>query len=509
MGTAIAAVSSLLAVSSQEMTVHNVRSIRSVNGMDLADCTCKCCNDVDRPDDVDCPVEVVIVLNSAACVKEYWPKMKSNTEMMIDDMFRKQKNVKIGVVKYSTKSEVVSSFKSVNEITSLKEAVRGTAYMGHGDYIAKGLNEAYRMFTHPQTIQNRAKNAQKVVMVMTNSGVVEKNSIQQVKDATLQLRQISADMMVVTITSECKEQKACLSCCPDFNFLKKYIATRDRICAGTNEATRHKECVAKMNYKCKGEVQPGKCRKRGCDCECKQKKGPMGLMGPPGIPGQPGQPGRQGQPGQPGRSGMDGKPGSPGKAGINGEDGLSSQDVAPGSQGPRGPPGPPGPDGTECGPMGPPGSRGVPGPDGAHGNPGENGQPGARGAPGQRGAPGKKGHPGPQGAPGNPGQNGSPGKCGEVGRPGQPGSRGKPGLPGDAGNKGTPGTPGSKGQDGLPGVNGVPGRQGPPACAISLNSYQYIIKEEIQRKLASYPPTFRCNSHDGNRNNQIKRPRLN
>merc|ERR1712178_527205 len=308
MGTAIAAVSSLLAISSQEMTVHNVRSIRSVNGMDLADCTCKCCNDVDRPDDVDCPVEVVIVLNSAACVKEYWPKMKSNTEMMIDDMFKKQTNVKIGVVKYSTESEVVSSFKSVNEITSLKEAVRGTAYMGHGDYIAKGLNEAYRMFTHPQTIQNRAKNAQKVVMVMTNSGVVEKNSIQQVKDATLQLRQISADMMVVTITSECKEQKACLSCCPDFNFLKKYIATRDRICAGTNEATRHKECVAKMNYKCKGEVQPGKCRKRGCDCECKQKKGPMGLTGPPGIPG---------------------------------------------------------PDGAECGPMGPPGSRGVPGPDGA------------------------------------------------------------------------------------------------------------------------------------------------
>merc|ERR1711912_94303 len=465
--------SSLLAISSQEMTVHNVRSIRSVNGMDLADCTCKCCNDVDRPDDVDCPVEVVIVLNSAACVKEYWPKMKSNTEMMIDDMFKKQTNVKIGVVKYSTKSEVVSSFKSVNEITSLKEAVRGTAYMGHGDYIAKGLNEAYRMFTHPQTIQNRAKNAQKVVMVMTNSGVVEKNSIQQVKDATLQLRQISADMMVVTITSECKEQKACLSCCPDFNFLKKYIATRDRICAGTNEATRHKECVAKMNYKCKGEVQPGKCRKRGCECECKQKKGPMGLMGPPGIPGQPGQPGRQGQPGQPGRSGMDGKPGSPGKSGINGEDGLSSQDVAPnGRQGKTGAPG-------SQGPRGPPGSRGVPGPDGAHGNPGENGQPGARGAPGQRGAPG---------------------------------------------NKGPPGTPGSKGQDGPPGVNGVPGRQGPPgpdgeqgprgrpgppACAISLNSYQYIIKEEIQRKLASYPHTFRCNSHDGNRNNQIKRPRLN
>merc|ERR1712050_35888 len=227
-----------------------------------------------------------------------------------------KQNVKIGVVKYSTRSEVISGFKSANEAQSLKHAVGSTQYMGHGDYIAKGLNEAYRMFMDPRHLNNpnRAKNTRRVVMVMTNSGVVEKNSIQQVKDATLQLRQVSADMMVVTITTECKEQKACLSCCPDFNFLQKYITTRDRICAGPPGTPRYRECLAKMNYMCPGKSEPGKCRKRGCDCECKQKKGPMGPMGQPGFPGEPGQPGRQGQPGQ---------PGSPGRAGINGEDGLS------------------------------------------------------------------------------------------------------------------------------------------------------------------------------------------
>merc|ERR1712014_324210 len=453
--------------------------------------------------EVPCPIEIIILMNSAACVKEYWNGMRGSTAGMIDELFKQHENIRIGVVKYSTKAEVVSSFRTKAEHKTLNEIVLNAKYMGHGDFINKGLNQALDMFSNND---QRLPNTRKVLMVMTNSGGVEKHSLAKVKAATLKLRQASIDMMVTTITGECKEQKACLSCCPDFNFLQKYITTRDRICAGQPKlgVPRYLECLSKMNYMCPGSgPQPGKCRKRGCDCECQQKKGPMGLMGPPGY---------QGQPGQPGRSGMDGKPGSPGKAGINGEDGLSSRDVAPngrqgktgatGSQGPRGPPGPPGPDGAECGPMGPSGSRGVPGPDGAHGNPGENGQPGARGAPGQRGAPGKKGHPGPQGAPGNPGQNGAPGKCGEVGRPGQPGSRGKPGLPGDAGNKGTPGTPGSKGQQ------GPRGGPGPPACAISLNSYQYIIKEEIQRKLASYPHTFRCNNNNGRRNNQIKRPRL-
>merc|ERR1712014_240078 len=425
--------------------------------------------------EVPCPIEMIILMNSAACVKEYWRGMRGSAAGMIKELFVQHENIRIGVVKYSTNAEVVSTFKTKAEYKALTRLVKNAKYMGHGDFINKGLNQALDMFTNND---QRLPNTRKVLMVITNSGVVEKHSLAKVKAATLKLRQASIDMMVTTITGECKEQKACLSCCPDFNFLQKYITTRDRICAGqpSNKDPRYRECINKMNYMCPGSgPQPGKCRKRGCDCECQQKKGPMGLMGPPGY---------QGQPGQPGRSGMDGKPGSPGKAGINGEDGLSSRDVAPngrqgktgatGSQGPRGPPGPPGPDGAECGPMGPSGSRGVPGPDGAHGN---------------------------------PGQNGAPGKCGEVGRPGQPGSRGKPGLPGDAGNKGTPGTPGSKGQDGPPGVNGVPGRQGPPgpdgeqgprgrpgppACAISLNSYQYIIKEEIQRKLASYPHTFRC-----------------
>merc|ERR1712014_492280 len=275
--------------------------------------------------EVPCPIEMIILMNSAACVKEYWRGMRGSAAGMIKELFVQHENIRIGVVKYSTKAEVVSSFRTKAEYKALNHSVSTAEYMGHGDFINKGLNQALDMFSNND---QRLPNTRKVLMVMTNSGVVEKHSLAKVKAATLKLRQASIDMMVTTITGECKEQKACLSCCPDFNFLQKYITTRDRICAGqpSNKDPRYRECINKMNYMCPGSgPQPGKCRKRGCDCECQQKRGPMGLMGPPGYPGEPGQPGRQGQPG------------------------------LPGSQGPRGPPGPPGPDGAECGPMGPSG----------------------------------------------------------------------------------------------------------------------------------------------------------
>jgi hypothetical protein len=50
------------------------------------------------------------------------------------------------------------------------------------------------------------------------------------------------------------------------------------------------------------------------------------------------------------------------------------------------------------------------------------------------------------------------------------------------------------------GEMGPRGRPGPPACAISLNSYQHIIREEITRKLASYQHVFRCNNNNGREN---------
>ena len=91
-------------------------------------------------------------------------------------------------------------------------------------------------------------------MVMTNSGVVEKKSLAAVQKASLNLRQNKVDIMVNTITPECTEQKACLSCCPDFNFLQRYITTRDRICAEDKD-NNFEDCLTKINYRKSREIE--------------------------------------------------------------------------------------------------------------------------------------------------------------------------------------------------------------------------------------------------------------
>merc|ERR1719219_1896100 len=265
--------------------------------------------------------------------------MKGSTAAMIEELYNEHNNnIRVGVIAYSTEAKVVASFKDASQKRGLLGAVQNAEYMGHGDYISKGLDAALDMFNN---LGSKSENARRVLMVMTNSGVVEKKSLAQVQKASLNLRQAKVDIMVNTITAECTEQKACLSCCPDFNFLQRYITTRDRICAA-DKPNRYRDCTSKINYRCAGKAPEQKCRSRKCECECKQKKGPMGPMGPPGIPGQAGVPGRQGAPGANGRSGMDGAAGNPGRAGANGEDGLSSNDVAPnGRQGETGAPGSP------------------------------------------------------------------------------------------------------------------------------------------------------------------------
>ena len=75
---------------------------------ELADSTCNCC--VSSPvRQAPCPVEVVIVLNSAACVKEYWKKMLHRTTRMIDQIYAEHppsedgnhQGARVGVIKYN------------------------------------------------------------------------------------------------------------------------------------------------------------------------------------------------------------------------------------------------------------------------------------------------------------------------------------------------------------------------------------------------------------------------
>merc|ERR1711970_1330162 len=468
------------AAESQTYVTHKLRTIRGAHGgEDLADCTCKCCYNREELNPVNCPVEVIILMNSAACVKEYWPNMKANAANMVQTIFRKHgSHARVGIITYSTKVHILGNRFSDNS-QEMEMVARNAEYRGHGDFINLGLDAANTMFNQHG---GRHPNVRRYLMVMTNSGVANNRVVlKKVQAASAALRQNKVDIMTTTITAKCDQPKACLSCCPDFNFLKKYISTNDRICSD-DIPNRYEPCLQKIfeatQGKCPGpEPKTIPCNTRGCVCECKQKRGAMGIMGEPGKDGKCGKIGCVGENGVPGRSGMDGAAGGSGSDGANGKDGLSSNDVAPdgrqgetgapGPQGPRGPAGPAGPDGKACGPIGEAGPRGVAGPDGAHGNPGENGQAGQMGPAGPRGAGGQNGQPGPKGP------------------------NGPRGVDGVNGRQGPPGPPGPLGDRGL---------SGPAGCAISLNAYQHIIREEIQKKLASYPHVFRCNSNAGGHN---------
>merc|ERR1712174_36920 len=139
----------------QTYTDHQVRSIRSASGMDLADCKCRCCNDVSSVPEVPCPVEVIVLLNSAACVKEYWRGMKGSTSAMIEELYNEhQGNIRVGVIAYSTEAKVIASFKDVNNKRQLLGAFQSAEYMGHGDFISKGLMPP---LTCPTTLDQNPK----------------------------------------------------------------------------------------------------------------------------------------------------------------------------------------------------------------------------------------------------------------------------------------------------------------------------------------------------------------
>jgi len=459
-------------------------------------------------------------MNSAACVAPWWRKMKATASQMSNEIFATG-NARVAVVSYSNEAIVITGGRRGNGFwdssTDVEDAVNNAQYQGRGDFINVGLSKAEELFRH-----SRGGNTRKVLMIMTNTGIVEKEYIRKVQNYTSSLRQMKVDFFVNTVTPECQVKKPCLACCPDFIFLQKYITTRDRVCATEKAgAPDYSKCLSMMrNYQCRIAPEKqvaAKCDVRNCECQCKLKQGEMGPRGLPGKPGECGEKGCTGKPGRPGRSGVDGRDGAAGAAGLNGEDGLSSNDVAPngrqgetgkaGRRGSRGPPGLPGRPSDMCGPAGAPGAAGAEGPDGAPGNPGANGEPGQRGPTGPQGAPGAKGLAGPQGRAGDPGKNGSPGRPGAPGAAGQPGKRGPAGASGNAGARGATGAVGAPGPDGERGCDGVPGRQGlsgaqgelgdagrqgPPGCAMDLGSYGSIIREEIQKKLAVYPHKFRC-----------------
>jgi len=488
-----------------------------------------------------CDVDLMVLINAAACVKTYRQQMKVIANELVGDIFeRSASSVRVSAVTYSNEVKTIVSWsanvKSVSEFKAIFNSGWTSKMQGNGDYLSKGLAEANMMFN----TQGRP-GAKRVLAVITNSGDYSNaNEAMNIKKATRDLRASSVDMFVHTITGYCVTPKDCLMCCPDYQFLSSYLTTSDKICANRPDANGDRptdlmkrnnpnynrgspffgqSCNAQMAYTCEGnKVADEECNKV-CSCSCRQERaGVPGIEGKPGKPGQPGPDGAPGQPGLPGKTGYPGVPGAPGNPGTPGKSCIDGKPAPPGRQGPHGPangpgqPGQPGPDGAPGpngvpGNFGPVGGRGLPGaagpqgvagPQGEPGLKGKQGRPGPPGCAGKTGAAGKDGMPGKDGAPGMAGAQGKagykgvsgmPGKNGKIGQAGEAGDMGKAGIQGPPGIDGRQGPPGQKGRTGAPGLKGV-------SVKFDYSKYMSMIDAEIDAYLASFGWKFNCDCHE-------------
>jgi hypothetical protein len=520
---------------------------------DLAECSCSCpCNKVSvksKP----CDVDVIILVNAAACVKSYRKEMKNIASQMVEDIFEKHSSssntVRISAITYSTTVKTIVSWnnnvRSKREFDQIFKNDWKDNMQGNGDFLSRGLEAASDSF------DGLNSNSKKVLMVITNSGDYH-NQVEAaaIKSNAKNLRADSVEIFVHTITEYCLTPKDCLMCCPDTKFLSNYLTTTDKICSdrpdsrkfgvmqknGQSAPRRETDfrrlthpnqsgpffgwsCNAQMAYTCEGEkVIDEECNKI-CNCSCKQeRKGIAGLPGKAGKKGIKGIDGKAGQPGTPGKTGYPGMPGAPGQDGTPGKRCVDGKPAPPGRQGPHGMKARNGPPGDQGAP-GAPGPNGSPGDFGAPGSPGPNGAPGALGARGPSGQPGKPGMPGKQGMPGCQGKQGEFGADGAAGRVGAPGNagaqgqagyKGKAGTPGKNGKVGAPGAAGAAGKAGIQGVAGIDGRQGPPgqqglqgdqglkgiSVKFDYSRYMSLVDAEIDSYLASFGWKFNCDCSD-------------
>jgi len=519
---------------------------------DLADCSCTCpCNKVTVQKKA-CDVDVIVLVNAAACVKTYRQKMKNIASQMVADMMQRhpESNLRVSAITYSTTIETIVSWekqvKSQSQFDHIFKRDWKDTMQGNGDFLSRGLNAASDSFS------GLNKNSKKVLVVITNSAdYTNREEAEAIKQAANKLRADSVEIFVHTITKYCLTPKDCLMCCPDTKFLSSYLTTTDKICSnrpdkrlyGTvtkpngevsparptewmKENTDYRggpffgwSCNNQMSYTCEGEkVADEECHKT-CKCSCTQERpgtpGDPGIQGKPGIPGPPGE---DGLPGEPGKTGYPGMPGAPGSDGVPGKPCVDGKPAPPGRQGNHGKAAKPGPK-SRVGEPGYPGPNGSPGNYGPPGGRGENGQPGPAGVRGKQGKPGRPGPPGPPGKPGCPGPDGDFGADGEVGEEGQPGLPGQPGpqgyagkagIPGKNGKIGRPGDAGDMGKIGIQGIAGIDGRQGVPgqkgrtgpkgmkgiSVKFDYSRYMSLVDAEIDSYLAQFGWKFNCDCHE-------------
>merc|ERR1712001_420818 len=248
------------------MGTRRVNQIVNRNGqVHRGKCECTCCHNVDKDTQKMCNVEVVILLNSAACVKDFWQKMLNHQTNTIIDKYhsdRSQSSLKIAIHSYSeeawqihpTAQEDSSNLGDFTDITwssgqqgyqSIKQAIRRASgqssghightklgeYQGQGDYIHVGLqrvNEMFQQHGAKDASGNLDSKTRRILYIITNSGVIKGDlngqSVKAAFDGEMgSLQDNKVDIYVNTVSQRCPTPKACLSCCPDIQFLTKHI----------------------------------------------------------------------------------------------------------------------------------------------------------------------------------------------------------------------------------------------------------------------------------------------
>jgi len=488
-----------------------------IHGRTYDDCTCNCCDN--RPVLVteSCNLDLIVLVNSAACVKGYWSQMKLTIKDTIRDVVKHRvendsnERIRIGVITYSNNAKVETELASVSNdgVDKLVDSIDDMFYEGGGDYLSLGLGKANEQFAK---FENENKNTKRVVLILTNGGLSDKGEGDNISKAMRTMSLSKVDVVVSTLTEKCMKVKHCLSCCPDFHFMKTFLTVEGNICSRNSMDN----CVNKFASTCAYYKLPDKPCDKKCDCSCANTK--IGEHGPKGAQGLIGDRGDAGKTTEDGISGISGTPGRNGEAGNDGhdgQDGESSNTFAPhGRQGRCGDKG----DKGEAGVKGFIGNHGEPGNEGAPGDSGENGLPGIQGEPGVNGQDGVTGETGIIGETGQPGldgvrgSSGTPGASGANGKTGSKGTKGKKGIAGvnggdgdngaigetgANGDKGVVGPKGTKGTDGAQGGTGARGDQGNMGLKgadahIDYSDYKDMIDQAIMDRLANVDTKFHC-----------------
>lgn len=116
----------------QFYSAKSTRPLSDQAGNNFSDCTCKCCSNQVKQESVACGVDVILLINAAACVKDYIEGMKITAKRIVEDIEARQyligdnglkligKNARVGIITYSSLTHEVHNLNEPATTSELK-----------------------------------------------------------------------------------------------------------------------------------------------------------------------------------------------------------------------------------------------------------------------------------------------------------------------------------------------------------------------------------------------------